>query len=966
MRRFALGLMTLLLASTASAQITNFSEDVEQAIDDGLAWFDAQGYYQNLCPGREAGDFVDDASGLVALALLEKREDADHNAVSRGYSRSDAADRMRIDSIIRRIVDRILASPPGQFRAYQDGADLMALSVYHLTGGRNLDTEAAIDILFLRIAANQNASGYWDYNGGPRVDSSTTQLVMAGLAAVRRYYLPHPDPQNPQVLLPGDPARLNALDALTAAARQAYVDNGTADGLDPAERGHYYVVGEANTLQQTASGLWIQIVGLAASPAINDASVQGYLRWLQLRYQYSTFAFSLNRVRAYYYYFWSLSKSLGFLEDAGLAPPAGGLSAADIGGLPAADPPAVMNRQENLDPAAVPRPARFGMGGPGYYASPHEQPRWYFDLAYTLLTQQDANGRFVPIGVQWNTCADQAFAILVLQRSKGGGCVDTDGDGVCDDEDNCVLTPNPDQIDSDGDGIGDVCDEEEEVCCMICGEAFTTSPEECALANGDVVDDEVCCPIICCRLPDGIVTDELHAHDCLPQGGEIVELALCDAPPDPEVCCQVGDDVQTVPQSTCDEMGGEVTDDAQCAEVCCMDGTGAEITLAAQCGAEVHPVEACAEICCESADGFFATTPEECDAIDGGVHPAEQCAPLCCLDPDGNDVSFVPAAACDREWLPEDQCEAVCCAVDGGEPAEMSRFACRDAGEEAPAEWCVEAACCQFRDGSVASLPPEVCEERLGIVHAPDECAEVCCELPDGPQTVPALVCAEQGGAPMEPEACAEAICCVIGEERIEATDAECRAQGGRPAPIEWCAPQVCCEQRDGSTREMSADECAGVAGIEVEADLCMPVCCSTPREGPRPSTVGSCRSVGGAVVPDEECMPQRVVCCALPDERHVLLDEDECAAMGEVVELRMCQGRVDPPPQPEPAEPQPEAQPEEEGGPQPEPQPVEADASPLTAGEGGGGGGCSQAPSDGAPLWLIGALGFITIRRRR
>jgi hypothetical protein len=35
---------------------------------------------------------------------------------------------------------------------------------------------------------------------------------------------------------------------------------------------------------------------------------------------------------------------------------------------------------------------------------------------------------------------------------------DTDGDGICDDVDNCPNTYNPDQKDSDGDGIGDVCD----------------------------------------------------------------------------------------------------------------------------------------------------------------------------------------------------------------------------------------------------------------------------------------------------------------------------------------------------------------------------------------------------------------------------------------------------------------------------------------------------------------------------
>ena len=41
--------------------------------------------------------------------------------------------------------------------------------------------------------------------------------------------------------------------------------------------------------------------------------------------------------------------------------------------------------------------------------------------------------------------------------------VDSDDDGVVDDDDNCVDTPNFDQADLDGDGIGDVCDPDNEV-----------------------------------------------------------------------------------------------------------------------------------------------------------------------------------------------------------------------------------------------------------------------------------------------------------------------------------------------------------------------------------------------------------------------------------------------------------------------------------------------------------------------
>jgi formylglycine-generating enzyme required for sulfatase activity len=55
---------------------------------------------------------------------------------------------------------------------------------------------------------------------------------------------------------------------------------------------------------------------------------------------------------------------------------------------------------------------------------------------------------------QGTTAFDQGFRIIKLLT----GTADTDEDGIVDNADNCPLTPNNDQADSDGDGIGNVCE----------------------------------------------------------------------------------------------------------------------------------------------------------------------------------------------------------------------------------------------------------------------------------------------------------------------------------------------------------------------------------------------------------------------------------------------------------------------------------------------------------------------------
>ncbi|APD06882.1 cartilage oligomeric matrix protein [Flavobacteriaceae bacterium UJ101] len=73
------------------------------------------------------------------------------------------------------------------------------------------------------------------------------------------------------------------------------------------------------------------------------------------------------------------------------------------------------------------------------------------------------------------------------------GCPDSDGDGIADNDDNCVMMSNPDQLDTDGDGMGDVCDRDddndgvmdpEDDCPLIAGPAYG-----CPDADGDGFSD---------------------------------------------------------------------------------------------------------------------------------------------------------------------------------------------------------------------------------------------------------------------------------------------------------------------------------------------------------------------------------------------------------------------------------------------------------------------------------------------
>ena len=77
------------------------------------------------------------------------------------------------------------------------------------------------------------------------------------------------------------------------------------------------------------------------------------------------------------------------------------------------------------------------------------------------------------------------------------GVTDTDGDGVADDKDNCPKDKNKDQLDTDGDGKGDVCDGDDD------GDGVADAADNCPLVEnpeqadldgdtvGDACDDDI-------------------------------------------------------------------------------------------------------------------------------------------------------------------------------------------------------------------------------------------------------------------------------------------------------------------------------------------------------------------------------------------------------------------------------------------------------------------------------------------
>jgi hypothetical protein len=84
---------------------------------------------------------------------------------------------------------------------------------------------------------------------------------------------------------------------------------------------------------------------------------------------------------------------------------------------------------------------------------------------------------------------DTPYVINTSNRDNyplmGAPGLDSDNDGIPDAEDNCPLTPNSDQLDTDGDGSGDACDPDDD------NDGIPDAEDNCPLTpNSDQLDTD--------------------------------------------------------------------------------------------------------------------------------------------------------------------------------------------------------------------------------------------------------------------------------------------------------------------------------------------------------------------------------------------------------------------------------------------------------------------------------------------
>ena len=436
----------LLLSSplALAQQPRPFEVRVTTAIDRGLEWLRSR---------RSGNGNISDESptALAVLAFLEKRAGATFDSPHLGYIGSSVGDQQIIREglayAIRTETDAsqpgsMLRGPAAESHCYKTATTIIAASVYLRSNGPDDLITApnanppilngvrisqavrnGVDALKRKQSTVGISAGGWGYNnpdasanspGPDRADGSCTQMVAAALSAAQFQF---PDAGQPFAGVPTFLARRASPNGAYAYIAEDLVHDNSSSTL-------------------AAAGIWTyRLAGVSQS----DPRVQLSMTWLRNNYRYLDHSQPPQRIEPNYswmliyhhLYLWLALKALDLSPDNGN--------------------PGIYNNDFN------------GTRNPANDGFPDETRGYYYDFA-SFLTGSQVDRPGTPDHGSWyyggqhgkQRTIDTIFAILVLERSLGGVCVDPDQDGAC--RDNCEDVANPDQADSDGDGVGDACD----------------------------------------------------------------------------------------------------------------------------------------------------------------------------------------------------------------------------------------------------------------------------------------------------------------------------------------------------------------------------------------------------------------------------------------------------------------------------------------------------------------------------